>query len=262
MRILKKSEGEITITVKNNLANYYSNLLYNKLLNSTVICDKYKFEYPTGEFYLQIHSFYTFIPEFNKLQFQLDAEDGFQRTKFTINSGGINNPKEGVYFDNITNNFSVDYLIALNGSNNVDLVANMFGTSYTALIWNILSNTNGGKQVVHFNNVTLNSIQNYEALVIHALPRYRISDNNQTAITFAPIKFFGDSELNDSANLTLKYLVNISNSSFTEKQFIKFYVYETLILCSCDEKNGDSYKILTTKIIDPNTSYQNSAKCS
>jgi hypothetical protein len=261
MRILKKSEGEITITVKNNLANYYNILPINNLSNSTVVCEKYKFEYPTGEKYLQIHSFYTFIPEFNNLKFQLDAEDGFQRTKFTINSGGINNPKEGVYFDNITSNFSVDYLIALNGSNNVDLVANMFGTSYTALIWNILSNTNGSKQVVHFNNVTLNGVQNYEALVIHVLPRYGINVN-QALATLEPIKFFGDSELNDSANLTLKYLVNIFNSSFTEKQFIKFHIYETIILCSCDEKNGDDYKILTTKIVDPNTSYQNSPKCS
>jgi hypothetical protein len=256
MAVLIESEGKITITVKNNLINYYNNLLYNNLLNSTVICDKYKYTSTiTNETYLQLHSFYTFIPESNVLKFKLTPEDHFQRTKFIINDY-TSNPQECIYFNNITGNFSVDYLIALNGSNNVDLVASMFGTDYLTLISNILSNTDGSKQAVYFNNVTLNSTQNYEALVIHALPRYKIP-NNQAPVTLAPFKFFGASESNNSSNLTLKYLFNISNSSFTTNSFIKFHIYETLILCSCDEKNGDGYKILTTKIVDPNTTYKN-----
>jgi hypothetical protein len=256
---LTKSEGKITINVKNNLVDYYNNLKNNGSLNLTAICDKYIYT-TTNESYLQLHSFYTFIPESNVLKFIITPEDKFQRTKFVINDY-TNNLKECINFNNITNNFSIDSLIGLNGSNDIISLANMFGTDYATLISNILTNTDGSKQAVYFNNVTLNSTQNYEALVMHALPRYRISGDNQTAITFAPFKFFGDSEINNNSNLSLKYLVNISNSSFTVNQFIKFYVYETLILCSCDEKNGDDYKILTTKIVDPNTSY-NTMTCS
>jgi hypothetical protein len=126
------------------------------------------------------------------------------------------------------------------------------------LINNILSNTDGSKQAVYFNNVILDNYPGYEALVIHALPRYRISGNNQVAFTFAPFKFFGASELNNNSNLTLKYLVvNILDPSFTSS-FIKFHIYETLILCSCNEKDGNKYKILTTKIADPGITNWNS----
>jgi len=257
MVTLKKSEGEITINVKNNLVKYYNNLLNNNLLNSTVVCDKYKFNYPINENYLQMHSFYTFIPEPNTFQFKLIPEDSFQRTKFIIDNY-TGNAQECIYFNNITDDFSITNLIGLNGSSNVDLLANIFKeSSYTSLINNILSNTDGSKQAVYFNSVILDNYRGYEALVIHALPRYRITGNNQVAFTFAPFKFFGASELNNSSNLTLKYLVNVLNPSYN-LSFIKFHIYETLILCSCNEKDGDKYKILTTKIVDPGTTNWNS----
>jgi hypothetical protein len=256
--VLIKSEGGITINVKNNLKNYFDNLPSNNLLNSTVICDKYKYNNSlTNETYLQLHSFYTFIPESNKFQFIIGDE--FQITKFIVDSS-TSNHQNCIYFNNITNNFSIDFLIGLNGFNSVETLATIFGTDYASLINNILNNKDGSKQAIHFNNVTLDKQNGYEALVIHALPRYRIS-TNLIPVTFAPFKFFGALESNIDSNLTLKYLVEVNDPTF-KGSFIKFHIFETLILCSCDEKNGDDYKILTTKIVDPNTSYNNTTTCS